>query len=667
MELEKEQKHLMKIQEEYQMLKNKYDIKIKECIKNFKKNPLLYGDLVDQYKSKIALLNRTIDNPFFGRIDFLHSKDNDLSICYLGKVGVLDEFGNPITVDWRAPIATLYYDSNLGDTSYMSPGGLESGMLKLKRQYTYDKKTIVDYQDVNAVTNDNILKTYLSASKDNRLKNIVSTIQKEQNAIIRNSINDNIIVQGSAGSGKTTVALHRIAYLIYNEKKRFKENAFLVIGPNNYFLKYISDVLPDLDVNDAHQYTFLDIVNDILKEKIKIKDQNDELELVMKGKDTNEICYKSSLEYKDALEEYINLEEEKVVHGPIKLMNFILFNESDINKFLNKKEMGIVEKVNEFIKYAKSYVKKYEDNYKNNFWHKYRDEYLNCVDESRKKEILDITEEFNKNIKNIDKLLKDYFKDILLKPLNVYYNFISRNDIECINKDNLLNNIRKKVLGYDDLAALLYINMRYYGVKKINCYAHVVLDEAQDLGLFSFYVLKNCFKNATFSIFGDLAQGIYSYQGINNWDEVIRDVFGGNCNLLYLDKSYRTTVEIMDCANKVSKLYGFGNAKNYLRHGDDVKFSNNTLESELNILKEKNYKNIAIICKDMDKVKVLSNKLNIGVNDDIFIVTSYLSKGLEFEAVIIENINDYDKNNMLDMKLLYVSMTRALHELVVIG
>lgn len=666
MDLEKEQKHLIKIQKEYQTLKDNYEIKLKECIKEYNKNPLLYSDLLEQYKKKITLLEKTQDNPFFGRIDFTHAKDNDKTICYLGKIGVLDDAGNPITVDWRAPIATLYYDSNIGTTSYISPSGIESGTLNLKRQFTYENNKIIDYQDVDAVTNDEMLKPYLSASKDNRLKNIVSTIQKEQNAIIRNSIQDNIIVQGSAGSGKTTVALHRIAYLIYNEKKKHKENAFLVIGPNNYFLKYISDVLPDLDVTDAMQFTFLDIVNNILKEKIKIKDQNDLLELVLNGLDPKEITYKASLNYKNDLQKYIDNEENYILNGPIKLMNYPLFKESDIKKFLDKKDLGIIERINEFIKYAKNYVKKHEDSIKNNYWYLYRDEYLNTTLDSKKQEILNLTEEFNTSIKNIDKLLRDYFKNSLLKPLTIYYNFINNTNIENINKEELLANIKKKTLNYDDLAALLYINVRYYGTKNNDYIAHVALDEAQDLGLFSFYALRKCFKNATFSIFGDLAQGIYSYQGISNWEDVISEVFDGDCKLLYLDKSYRTTVEIMESANKISKIYGFGNAKNYLRHGEKAKYTKNTLEKELKLLREKNYKNIAIICKNINKVKEISKKLNIEPKDDIFILTSYLSKGLEFDAVIIENINDYNKESILDMKLLYVSMTRALHELVVI-
>lgn len=664
-EMKKEKEMLESIKSKYNALICEYEIKNKDAIKEYNRNPVLYAGLIENYTHKIKMLQKTIKNPFFGRIDF--KEQNDRLVCYIGKVGVLDDDGNTITVDWRAPISSLYYDSDVGNASYNSPSGIINGILELKRQFTIEDGILKDFQDVNTISNDELLKPFLENSIDNRLKNIVSTIQKEQNDIIRIPLRKNIIAQGAAGCGKTTVALHRIAYLVYNEQKNYKEDAFLVIGPNDYFLKYISSVLPDLDVFNVKQYTFLDIVNNYLNEKIKIIDSFENLENILNGMDISNIKFKSSLKYKDILEKYIDSIEQSVIHGSIKLMDYILFKEDVINNFLKKKSLGIVERINDFIKYAKGYIKKHEDNIKNDYWLKYRDEYLNSKDENRKKEILDITEKFNQDLKNIDLLLKSYFKAFMIKPMEIYKNFINNfSSLSSfpLNVNETIKRINKRTLGYEDLAALVYINLRFYGYKGYDKYIHVALDEAQDFGLFHYFVIKSLFKNATFSIFGDLAQSIFSYQSISNWSDVKDTIFGGNFDIMYLDKSYRTTCEIMDAANEISRLYGFGNAKSFLRHGPDVeKFSykNIDLTRMVETLKNEGYTNVAIIGKCKDSIKQFQN--DEGLKD--IIITSYMSKGLEFDACIILDV-DFNRENSLDMKLLYVAMTRALHKMIVV-
>lgn len=667
MEFDKETKKLEEIKNTFNDLTHEYEIKIQNAIKEHKKNPLLYSALIDQYNNKLTMLKKQINNPFFGRIDFKNDNAEEF-ICYISKVGVLDDAGNAITVDWRAPISALYYDSDVGCVQFTSPAGLEKGILKLKRQYTIEKGKLINFQDVNTISNDELLKPFLENNIDKRLKNIVSTIQSEQNAIIRKPLKENNIIQGAAGSGKTTVALHRIAYLVYNEQKKYNEDAFLVIGPNSYFMKYISSVLPDLDVFNVSQYTFLDIVNNYLKEKINIIDQSEILENVLDKMDTSIIKFKSSLLYKDIVEEYINDLEESIIHGPIKLMDYTLFKEDTIEKFINKKSLGIVERINEFTKYAKSYIKKHEDVIKNNYWNIYREEYLTSTDEKRKKEILDVTEEFNKKLKNMDSILKDYFKDYTIKPLSIYRNFINSFDRFSdypLNKEENIKRINKKTLGYEDLPVLVYINLKFYGYKNNDKYIHVVLDEAQDFGLFHYFVIKNLFKNATFSIFGDLAQSIYSYQSIDNWEEVKSIIYNNDINILPLDKSYRTTCEIMDSANKISSLYGFGKAQSFLRHGPEVsfiKYNEINLLEKIKSLKDCGYSNIAIICKSKKSIEKYAKDINV---PGVSVITSYTSKGLEFDSCIVMDM-DFDRENMLDMKLLYVAMTRALHELIMI-
>ena len=191
-------------------------------------------------KNKIDTINKNINNPYFARIDFNNINENIIDKCYIGKVGIMDFENKIITIDWRAPIASLYYDSNIGKTSYIVNDDIIVGNLTLKRQYNIENKVLISYNDVDTVSNDELLKPYLGVNCDKRLKNIVSTIQSEQNEIIRSSISNNLIIQGVAGSGKTTVALHRIAYLVYAYKDIFKTNQFMILGPNKFFINYIS-------------------------------------------------------------------------------------------------------------------------------------------------------------------------------------------------------------------------------------------------------------------------------------------------------------------------------------------------------------------------------------------------------------------------------------------
>lgn len=688
-----EKRKLELIKKEFQELIDDYEQKVEYVKKEYKNDPFLQANLLSQFYTKLALIKKYINSPYFGRIDFQENGQDNKEICYIGKVGVFDKSGKIITVDWRAPISSLFYDSNIGPTEYLSPLGVIKGNLDLKRQFDIKNGELINFQDVNTVSDDELLKPYLSANADNRLKNIVATIQKEQNQIIRKYLNENLIVQGTAGSGKTTVALHRIAYLVYNEQKNYQENQFIVIGPNAYFMDYISSVLPDLDVNAVTQYTFLDVVNNFLNEKIKINEQNSRLEDILKGRKLSKnIKYKTSLKYKDAILKFVQNIESSILHGPIIYKGVELASEKEISNFLIKKNLGISERIKEFNKYFKNKIKENADEIKHQYWLKLRDEFLELPkDNPRRQEILEDSENFNKEVSKLDKVAGEYFKDFSLKPLSLYklfinnaHKYIDENDCNIdLLKEETMAGINKKTLSYEDLPAVIYLNLLFNGYQNYDKYIHVVIDEAQDFGLFHFFVLKSLFKNSTFSIFGDLAQSIYSYQSISNWNEVINDVFQNDCDLLELEKSYRTTYEIMESANLISKYFGFGNSKAVLRHGDEVETFQMTpkdiKEYIINILatlKEKGFESIAIICKDEEETLFLAkilNKLNININcitnknvkynGGICLVPSYLAKGLEFDAVIIYNVDSYDINNELDMKLLYVAMTRALHKL----
>ena len=626
----------MKEEKEYlEYTIKKYDEVIKDSrfkIKNLKKYYNDYDEMMDELERLEHKINKTIESkekPYFARIDFQSDKKET---CYIGKLGVSDYDNNIITVDWRAPISSLYYDSNIGACEYDSPSGIIKGNLILKRQYEIEHQKLINFQDVDTVSNDEILKPYLSVSADTRLKNIVSTIQSEQNKIIRYPLK-NIIIQGVAGSGKTTVALHKIAYLVYNYQDIIKPKDYMVIGPNKFFVQYISKILPDLDVNGVVEYTIEEILEKYTNEKFKI---NNQLDKVIEYDEVSEL--KTSLKMKKIIDNYI--EKIKIYPDNILIEGVeIVSNErlKQITKEINNTYKTIKEKQERLKLILDKYIKEHKQT---------------LIDKLIKSNINNkIIQEFKRNhskfIKNnIPKIksIKEYYKTILIE-----------------------NNINQKEYEIEDIPSLLYIKYKL-GNNIFDNYKHIVIDEAQDYGEFMFYVIKKIFKNATFGIFGDLAQSLYTYRSIKDWN-IVKDIF--NSEIEYLNKSYRTTIEIMDEANIINRKLNLSLATPVIRHGEKVEYTNKTIEEIIKSIKEK-YNTIAIITKTLNEAQELHKKFkeydlitpqDISYESKITILPSYLSKGLEFDAVII--IDTFDKENKIDLKLLYVSMTRALHKLYI--
>lgn len=595
-------------------------------------------------ESQISSVERAKNTPYFARIDFESKTNNEK--CYIGKLGVQDYDNRIITVDWRAPISSLYYDSNIGKCSYEAPDGLIVGNLTLKRQYTIENSKLINFNDVDTVSNDELLKPYLSVSADNRLKNIVSTIQSEQNKIIREKLGKNLVIQGVAGSGKTTVALHRIAYLVYNNRDLYKPSDYMVIGPNKFFVNYISGILPDLDVNGVSEYTIEEIFEKYVDEDYTI---NNNLDKIADHDNISKV--KTSLELKNKIDEYFKtieiLPNEDFKIKDEKIISKLIVKElySEIN---SKYYKSIKSKIDRLILLLNKYVDANKESIITNL--------------IKRKVSGEVINEFKNNI-NI--YLKKYFKVLNLKIKNIYIDILKNSNI---NTKEIINN----KIDIEDIPPLIYIRYLLIGDSTFDNYKHIVIDEAQDYGEFAFYVLNKIFKNATFSIYGDLAQSLYSYRSIDNW-ECLNNIFK-DLEILKLNKSYRTTIEIMEEANKINKKLNLTEAIPVIRHGDEVEYTDKDLVYLINKLKE-NYKTIAVITKTQDeadnlytilkdKIDInLINKNNLNYDNNINILPSYLSKGLEFDSVII--VDSFDKENNIDLKLLYVSMTRALHKLYI--
>ena len=687
-----EEKHLQITKSNIEIVTKEEQARLKNLPKIYTDNPRLLGSLISITATKLNNLNNSSGKPYFARIDFTAKLDKSKTVSYIGKVGVIDDNGDMIVTDWRAPISAIYYDSNLGDLSYKVEEDLIYGTLELKRQIIIEKGKLISIFDVDSVSDDELLKPYLGVSADNRLKNIVASIQSEQNDIIRANINKNIIVQGVAGSGKTTVALHRIAYLVYNYSKKVKADQFMVIGPNKFFINYISTVLPDLDVGNAVQCTYEELSTEYIKEKFDIEEPTQKLIEYISGKKIEKYSrLKTSMRYKEAIDKFLlDYEESIMPKEDIIINNCTIYTKKEVIEMYNLHTNlpDISSRINITVKLLSNKLK------------------LDTDKHARIKQEFDVINPKEassikwKTIKNIESgCITDIKKHLNInnvKVLQLYKMFIQNllkyiDDSELLNSDfvtTALNNIQKKVVQFEDIPAMIYINTMLYGINDYNKYVHVVIDESQDFGAFNFYVLTKLMPNSTFSIFGDITQGIYSYRGIYDWNEVKNEAFNNKCEIMRLEKSYRTTIEIMETANKISKHLKLGEGKPVIRHGNEVRITKCVRDEKIDYIAnlinqniDRGHKSIAIICKTPKESRNLYEKLksfdfkleyimddNESYNGGICILTSYLSKGLEFDSVIITDADEniYSSQNEMDMKLMYVACTRALHDLEII-
>lgn len=681
-------------------------------------DPYLIEHLTGVYAKKSRDLSRTLDTPYFARIDFREDGDLDDKEIYIGKCSVSKDNAKLQVIDWRTPVASLYYDGRLGEVSYESPAGEIKGNLNRKRVYDIQKGELRSFSDVDITTNDELLKPYLSASADNRLKNIISTIQAEQNRIIRAKLNRPIIVQGVAGSGKTTVALHRIAYLAYAYEKELKPQDFLIIAPNKFFLDYISAILPDLGVDDVTQLTFEDFAKKIIGKEVKVESSNSKLaDIVNNGKNVNDIVqrtsrFKSSLEYKKMLDEYLqDTQFGFLPNDDLKIGDIVILSREKLKEGFNKQfyrpETPIEERFKNYVRRIGTFIENNQEMIENLIREKRKAEVArldkNLSDGERKRKKIEIYDKYEPLLKKLDKggkkLLAEYSKKAGKKSaLEIYKEFIAQlgnTDKTSISQDiimqiqqKMLKKPNSKEVEYEDLAPLMYIQHKIKGSKIAQSAKHIVIDEAQDYSEFQFAALRDILKNDSMTILGDIAQGIYSYRGTDDWNKVNNDIFSGKAETLQLGKSYRTTMEIMEKGNdvidKVRDQINVELGEPVIRKGVPVtiekKDNSEITETLINRLEEllhSDKKNIAIITKTLQEATELYGKLSKAkipanlISDKateykggISVIPSYLSKGLEFDSVILSDASkDKYGNNELDAKLLYIAITRAMHTL----
>lgn len=636
----------------------------------------LVDSLIAMTKNRINKLELTKNNCYFGQFSFT---DDLIGICekfYVGKTTISDNAGNVFTLDWRAPVCSLYYDQKMENVSYISNGEEHTGKLINKSQIKIANGELIDIIDTDSVTSDELIVSFLKQSVGNKMKDIVASIQHEQNRIIRAPFNKNLIIQGVAGSGKTSVALHRVAYLLYNEKK-YKPEQFLVIGPNSCFNDYISMVLPSLDSEGIQQLTYIDLFKKYINMKINGITQETNLEIA---------SYKTSLKYKEDIDQFIN-DYIASIKLSVCFEEFEIVSNEKIQSYLKSSQGTLKQRFDMVIAKTVNYVKNYTDDIEK----KLREDVKNGSYDLKGESPFSFYQKIGKELKTGCKsIIKKELYKYYVKPIELYKRFLEEFDIYCYKLNNFtidelkkstLKNLNNKSITEEDIPALLYLSSVISPNELFENVVHVIIDEAQDYGLFHFYMIKKLFSNSTYSIFGDLAQSIYSYKAIEDWDALNENIFDDKVDILHLNQSYRTTKEISLEANKILEFLDLDNATPVLRSGEEVNYDvTDNIYLHIIDMKNKGYSSIAVLCKDEDEVnnkyidlckyfpeiKMINSKDNI-YEGGLCIIDVKSAKGLEFDAVIISDVSEnmYSSESIVDYKKLYVAMTRSLHELVI--
>lgn len=688
-------------------------------------------------KKEIENYEEALKNPYFGRVDF-NEKFGVEEKIYIGKKGITSTVdGEEIVVDWRAPVADLYYSGTGGEAYYKAPMGIVEGELNLKRKFlfnddnldkVFDESTneiIINGEEGSELV-DEFLKINLEESRGKKLKEVVATIQREQNDIIRWPKNLPIIVQGSAGSGKTTIALHRLAYLLYRYRESMEGKDILVLAPNKLFLDYISDILPTLGSNDVKQTTFQELVMKTLKLKGKIKTKDDKIKELIEVEDKREkefivnvSRFKGNLIFKTIIDRYIALLESSSLEiDDILISDYVLFSKREIMRLYLKdlQSYPINKRKDEIKRYLSLKLKERIESLIiqiDREWDIKIREVKRELDDSelRRHKLIDIYNERD-NLKeyikhDAKKVMNEYFKNWRgITCSDIYINLFKDNQVFEIAtgnripvelaeymKSEAISNQEKGIIDEDDLPALIYIYMLLEGIDEKSKYKHIVVDEAQDYSPFQIYLINSLSMGNSLTLVGDLAQGIYHYKGIKTWEDITDGVFKGKATFITLSQSYRSTVEIIEFANSVLNAQGLGlkSAKPVLRHGEKPEViksasrraSVQMIEKIIKNLNSKGKHSIAIITKTYSEGKILERELKKHTdldftlikgnekespNTDIIIIPAYLTKGLEFDGTIIYNPTEKNyPDNILNQRLLYVALTRALHSEYIIA
>ena len=624
----------------------------------------------EEEEHKILLLEKMIKSPYFARIDFKFDDEDEFEKIYIGRSSLRkNSYQEMYVYDWRSPIASIFYRFMTGEAFYDAPCGRVTGELNLKRQYVIKNGKLEYFFDSDVQIVDEFLRQLLSQNTTAKMKAIVETIQHEQDVVIRDMENDLLMVQGVAGSGKTSIALRRAAYLMYQGlQTKLSANNIMIISPNSIFEQYISNVLPELGEDNVISSVFEDILSELLNGR-KIQSRNDFLEnLIVNSKykeiSRNSIEFKTSSFFREILDQFLIdiprqwIEFEDVYYeGKCVVSRQILKD-----KILGRTETPLGIKLEQLEDYILEQI------------------FGTGKGRGHKEEKNLIKQEIQKFIK-ID--IVELYK-ILFSNEAYFYSLLQNSNLSQGIKsiwEYTRENLEADRLYYDDAIAIAYLYLKIYGTNKYKNIKQVVIDEAQDYYPLQYEIFNLLFSNAKFTILGDMKQTLAKKEDISFYEQIQKILNKKKSSLIMLDKSFRCTNEILNFSLKF--IEKSSQIKSFNRNGDSPKvyIADNSeifideIVKEINLCQEKGFQSICLICKTEKNSIYLFNKIkhkldiqlikNGSVSDlqGVFILPVYMSKGLEFDAVLICDADSQNYHDEDDKNLLYVACTRALHKL----
>lgn len=588
------------------------------------------------------------DSPYFGRIDFVYDGEDEPEQFYIGIGDFAERLGSmPLIFDWRAPVASLFYDYDKGEAAYEAPGGTMTGEITSKWQYKIKRGKMQYAFESDIKIDDDILMRELGMHANASLKSIVTSIQKEQNAIIRNKADKILVVQGSAGSGKTSIALHRIAYLLYHDRNKLTSNQVLVLSPNSIFSDYISHILPELGEESIREMSFDDYAYHELKTITDCEDRYDQMERSLSEELTDprlkeRRLYKQSEDFAKEMYGYVlDMESDGISFRDVKFKKI-------------EKTAGEIEKL---------------------FYYKFPDVPFLKRMEAVAEYLID--EEETLRDKDMDPIDKELFLEKMMRFYHtkdiyrIYSDFL-----ESIGEEALPDvPVEERMLRYEDVFPLLYMKFLLEGSKEKKQVRHLVIDEMQDYSYLQYLLIQKLFS-CKMTIVGDRAQTMEEEPS-----DVLRflpKIFGRDIRIMEIRKSYRSTAEI---ASYAAGLIGDDSVEIMERHGDAPEFFDGderdltkTLICRVQDELKNGMETVGILCMTeqdaqavYDSIKdLLTNVSYLDKNSrkfhaGIVVTTFYLAKGLEFDCVHVMSKKEYD--TPLHRQGLYICATRALHQL----
>lgn len=669
-------------------------------------------ELTHHHRDKaLQILRKLKDSPYFARVDFTPDDTNETTPIYIGIAGLSNETEDDYLIyDWRAPISSMYYDFSPGPAEYASMEKIISGTMDLKRQFIIRHGELQSMFDTNVAIGDELLKEVLGNNASDKMKNIVATIQKEQNQIIRNVKNNYLIVQGVAGSGKTSVALQRAAYLLYHYKEKLNNDNMLLFSPNPLFSSYIASVLPDLGETSIQQLTFQAYVEKRLGKHLTIESPFSQMEYLLTTEDAARkagIRFKASLAFKEYIDQYAEqLSTGGLVFKNIALRGNVIISKEAIGAYFYSLDHTIsipnrMSMTKDWLLEELAFLEKEE---RDKDWVKDEAELLDIEDYTEVYHDLqdnaedDTFDDFDKELKILTaKIARKYFRKIRaavskLKFLHVtalykklfdvqadYASLPEKWDAVCV---YTLESLRQKELLYEDTSPYMYLEDKLTRLKTNTQIKHLFIDEAQDYSPFQFFVLQQLFPSARMTILGDIHQAIYMHTlnsaTLFSGEEVQTD----NTEKIELHKSYRSTRQIVDftrhllAVDLVIEPFERDAEKPSFVLCMDGQERDAKLRHALSRLVGKEYGTIAVICKTAAESAAMYEQLSpafdvqlatehsYSYDSGIIVLPAYLAKGIEFDAVIIPDASAHNYEKTFEQNLFYTACTRAMHELV---